>query len=147
MENNTLNFSEETMKFLEHHGILGMHWGRKKALREKSSISYYGKKNRKSGEDSEDSEDFKEAKQLSTKPINSLSNKELETYNRRLQLEDQYRNLTSKDREAYRSQGEKFITDTINNSGKQLASRYITAAATYGIDSGISKANKKFVKK
>ena len=72
------------MSELYHFGIKGMKWGvhkdRKRSVRTKRSKS--------------DSSDYSESRDLLTKSPNQLSNAQLRKINERLNLEQQYSNLT-----------------------------------------------------
>ena len=72
------------MSELYHFGIKGMKWGvhkdRKRSVRTKRSKS--------------DSSDYSESRDLLTKSPNQLSNTQLRKLNERLNLEQQYSNLT-----------------------------------------------------
>jgi hypothetical protein len=65
--------------YLEHTGVLGMHWGRHLPGRTEESHN----------------DEHVKAHVLAKKPIHSLSNNELQTVNQRLQLEQQYKKLKS----------------------------------------------------
>lgn len=95
-------------KVIYHYGIKGMRWG----IRRK----------RPSGPPSEDHTIVKNLRSKSTK---ELSNKELETINKRLNLERNYKSLTSEEKGAGRDYVDKFI----KNYGKQVVSGLATAAA------------------
>ena len=60
---------------LYHSGVLGMRWGRRKVKRKSS-------------------EDYLNAKKIRKKKISELSNKELQEYNNRKNLEQNYKRLT-----------------------------------------------------
>ena len=68
---------------LYHYGRLGMKWGRRKSSGATSSNT--PKKER--------SEDYKAVRKLKKKSIYEMSNKEIETITKRLQLEKQYKDL------------------------------------------------------
>lgn len=68
---------------LYHYGVLGMRWGRRRGTSGSSKDSH-----------KDYSEDYTTARQLKRKSISEMTNKELETLNKRLQLEKQYKELT-----------------------------------------------------
>lgn len=103
-----------------HWGIKGMKWG--------------VRKKRVSSEN--ESDDHKQAQTLQKKHISEMSNKELESLNRRLQLEQTYSNLTRKDHSAAR----KFATDILTEVGKNAVKDLLT-----GKEPGIAKGVKKGV--
>lgn len=70
--------------FLQHYGILGMKWGRKRG-----SISITKSKNY--------SDDHLKKVTLRKKKIYEMTNAELKSLNERLQLEKQYRDLRKSD--------------------------------------------------
>lgn len=94
-------------KELIHYGVLGMKWGVRKA--------------RKSSNPSDDS---KTASKLKTKTLDEMSNNELRTLNTRLQLEQQYKQLTKK-----KSKGKQAVNTFIK--GASTAAGVVAAYATY----------------
>jgi hypothetical protein len=65
--------NEQTLKFIEHHGVKGMKWGVRNE-----------KKNRAP------SGDFKKTIGLRGRPVHQLSNRQLKVVNERLNLEQNY---------------------------------------------------------
>ena len=108
---------EKSMDSLQHVGILGMKWGKRKASVE-----------------SPKSDDHILTTGLRTKKINSLSNAELKKLNERLQLERNYKELVKKDV----SPGQRIATEILVNSAKQTASTYASKYMSKGIDYLIS---------
>lgn len=108
------------MNSLQHVGILGMKWGRRKA--------------RPSGPD-KTSSDHKVGVSLKRKKLSEMSNEELRTLTNRLQLEKQYKDLTKTDI----SSGRKFVSEVLQSAGKQLASKYVAGFLDTGIK-GLAEA-------
>jgi len=102
---------------LKHYGILGMKWG--------------VRKDRSSGRTR--SADSRTAKNLRRKRIEEMSNEELKKLNTRLQLERTYKDLTKKNISA----GQQFVSNVLKESGKNIASKYVTQAGTGAIDAAI----------
>ena len=75
---------------LQHHGIKGMRWGIRRYRNGDGSLTSAGKKRYKKRQPSEESVT---AKKLRKKKMNELTNKELETLNRRTRLETEYKKL------------------------------------------------------
>lgn len=100
---------------LMHWGIAGMKWGVRRNTSSKSSRP--------------DSEDHKTAKSLRGKKVREMSNDELKKLTTRLQLEKQFKDLSSSDV----SPGQRFIQEVISNAGKQLASKYVANAVETGV--------------
>lgn len=75
---------------LYHSGILGQKWYRRRYQNEDGTYTEEGKKRRRKGSD-----DYIRAKELKKKGIKNLSNKELQDYNNRVNLERQYKNNNS----------------------------------------------------
>lgn len=129
------------MKDLKHFGIPGMRWG--------------VRRDRTSGRKPKGSEDYRATKQLRKKKLQDLSNKELQTLNNRLQLEQQYKNLTKKKlsvgqkkvKEVLGKIGGKVVDAAIKGFTEKMASDF---ASRYGPGgSGYSKPtviNTKFLK-
>lgn len=91
---------------LYHFGVKGMKWGvrrdRKRSISTKRSKS--------------DSDDYIESRKLLKKSPNKLSNSELRKLNERLNLEQQYKNLTT----VQKQKGNRFI-DRVGNQMKTTA--------------------------
>lgn len=83
---------------LKHWGILGMHWGVRKA--------------RSSGPDTSSS-DHKVARDLRKKKISELSNDEIRKITSRLQLEKQLKDLNDADAKASREMVSKFLNSPL----------------------------------
>lgn len=66
-----------------------------------------------------------------TKTVHDLSDDELRKRINRLQLEKQYNSLTQKETFA----GKKWVTSVLNDTTKQVASKYLTRLITNSIDS------------
>lgn len=94
------------MNELYHFGVKGMKWGVRKDR--KRSVS--SKRSRS------DSKDYTESRDLLKKSPNKLSNAEIRKINERLNLEQQYSNLTT----SQKQKGNRFI-DKLGNQMKQTA--------------------------
>lgn len=99
------------MNELYHFGVKGMKWGVRKDR--KRSIS--SKRSRS------DSKDYTESRDLLKKSPNKLSNAELRKINERLNLEQQYSNLTT----SQKKKGNRFI-DKVGNQMKQTATNEVS---------------------
>lgn len=99
------------MNELYHFGVKGMKWGVRKDR--KRSIS--SKRSRS------DSKDYTESRDLLKKSPNKLSNAELRKINERLNLEQQYSNLTT----SQKKKGNRFI-DKVGNQMKQTAANEVS---------------------
>lgn len=99
------------MNELYHFGVKGMKWGVRKDR--KRSIS--SKRSRS------DSKDYTESRGLLKKSPNKLSNAELRKINERLNLEQQYSNLTT----SQKKKGNRFI-DKVGNQMKQTAANEVS---------------------
>lgn len=100
-----------------HHGIKGMKWGIRRFQRKDGSLTPAGKK--RYGDDDNKtrvpSEDHKQAQALKGKKLYELSNKELETLTRRMQLEQNYKNLN---RQSV-SKGRQMVSSVLAEVGKE----------------------------
>ena len=103
---------------LYHHGIKGMKWGVRHYQNKDGTYTALGKKRRRD----DYSEDYKRAQELRNRDIRTLSNKELNDLNNRMQLENNYKNL--------KSSGKKKSDGIISRFGKQTTSILIGMAAS-----------------
>ena len=118
---------------LYHFGIKGMRWGVRRYQNPDGSLTNAGKKRLKKGHASNeenDSSNKSNTKSSSTKTVKDMSDDELRQAINRLQLEQQYKNLSPKNV----SKGKKFV-DTVTNDvlkpaaidmGKQVAKSLMT---------------------
>jgi 5-methylthioribose kinase len=93
---------------LEHVGVLGMKWGRRKGRKTTSKLS-------------RSSEDYTTKELLKRKNIKTLSNAEIKKITERMQLERQYKELTKRSM----SPGKKFVLDLLQNTAKEVATSYV----------------------
>ena len=102
---------------LQHHGILGMKWGVRRTPEQLARA-------KKTSSDDE---------------VKKMSDSELRSKINRLQMEKQYKQLTSSEI----SVGRKFVQDVLTNAAKQTATNYVSKYMTKGIDAVIKKATSK----
>ena len=128
-----MNDTKDTIKkdsadsFLAHYGVKGMKWGVRKATSHPAS------------EDSAVASSYKLRAQK--QGIHTLSNKELQTYINRANLEQQFNRLNKKKKNA----GSKFVGDVLKEIGKQEARKLIASKAVeYG--AAVFKMSKTIVK-
>ena len=117
MNNENINLNNQNE--LTHYGILGMKWGVRRSQKQLARISNKAKKKGWS-------EDAETAAKLKTKSLNQMSNAELKKFNERKRLENEYKQLTKKQKNA----GQKFAADV----GRELAKDY----TKQGIKKGVS---------
>ena len=120
---------EKLGAFLEHYGVKGMRWGRRKNNGEAVQVEVGTRPGSKAvargGENYRPSEDAKRAaaaKQVAKKSTtDALSTPELQELVTRMNLEQQYSKLTTNQT----SPGKKFIGDLLGNAGKQQAQKIV----------------------
>ena len=105
---------------LEHFGIKGMHWGRRKGPTHVETPSA----------------DHKEKMRIKSKSISEMSNAELKTVNERLQLEKRYKELATEDL----SRGQRFVRDMLLNSAKNTATQQTSKYMNKAAEAAIAKA-------
>jgi hypothetical protein len=113
---------ERTDSFFEHHGILGMHWGHRKA--ESVSVSH---------------PDHLKKEELKKKPIHTQSNIEIKQFNERMQLEKSYHELNKRKVSA----GEKWVKNLLVGGASVTASAYLGKYMGKGAELLLAKATTK----
>ncbi len=110
---------------LSHFGVPGMRWGR-----------------RKGSSDSSSSSDHTTSRNLKSKKLNEMSNDEIQTLAKRMQLEKQYKEALKADIHP----GKKFAREILASAGKQVASKMLadvmTKAAKDLVRTAASKSKK-----
>ena len=124
-------FTEKYNHELYHYGVLGMKWGVRRNRKSASSSTPNTNIKRKRVP----SEDHLQAQQLKKKKLYEMSNKELETLTRRMQLEQNYKNLNRQQI----SKGQKFVTDILTEVGKETAKNIVKN----GVKTGMNALKKK----
>lgn len=113
-----------------HYGVLGMKWGvRKKKAQavsgKTSAKKSVSRKEQKKRADSKTSPDYNESKFVRNRNVKSMSNADLKKAINRMQLEQQYKQLSQNDKSAAQKMGEQFVKSLIS-SGTQLLVSEIT---------------------
>ena len=106
--------TEDAIESLYHFGVLGMKWGKRGSKKIGSRVYNHIKQNVKK---ENPSEDHKTKTNLKKKRLHEMSNAELKILNERLQLERQFKDLSSKDISA----GRKFAQDILRDVAKETA--------------------------
>lgn len=116
--------------YISHFGVKGMKWGIRRYQNRDGTLTPEGRKRYGRSEDSE------KVREIRKKPVSAMTNQELETVIRRMNLERQYRDLKSSE----------------INSGKKKAKEVLdyanTASQFYNLyNSPMGKATKSAIKK
>lgn len=114
--------------FIQHYGVKGMKWGKRKKRSVETSSSTSSAPARQL------SDDYKTARSLKGKSSAELSNKELQTLVSRMNLEQQYARLNPTPPTT-----QKVVTDILANTGKQLASEYSKKLVVAGVKAAFKK--------
>lgn len=101
---------------LSHHGVLGMHWGKRQGSSESST-----------------SPDHKNAHSLKGKKLSEMSNDELKTLSTRLELEKKFKEAAKQDMHP----AKKVVGEILANAGKQTAATYLAKYMGKGVEAVI----------
>ena len=128
--------------FLAHYGIKGMRWGRRRGSSKNTTKSKKKKRTladrvqkRMEKKNRDESEDYQKVKDLKKKRPSEMSNVELKSYIERMNLEQQYKSLKSKDV----APGQKFATDILREVSKELIKETIKDTTKTAIKSQVGK--------
>ena len=116
-----------------HSGVKGMKWGVRRYQNKDGSLTPAGKK-RYSSDDPKTKIEQKPAKPKK-RQAKDMTDEELRKEINRLQMEQQYKQLTKR----HRSAGEKFVTEVAVGIAKDTAKYYGTKYAKKGIEYLITK--------
>lgn len=95
--------------YIAHFGIKGQKWGRRRYQNKDGSLTPEGKKRY--------SEDYQSMREIRSKPVSSMTNKELESAIRRMNLERQYRDLSRSERD----RGKQTVKDILDYANTAVA--------------------------
>lgn len=109
--------TEDTIDFIQHHGVKGMHWG----VRNPRNRVSRGKK----------------TKTTYQKPAHRLSDADLQKRIRRMEMEKRYSDLNKSDTTV--SKGRKFTSGVLANSGRTVATTLVTGAALLAVSKALKK--------
>ena len=125
--------------FISHHGIKGMRWGVRKARGDRSAFRQRAKAKTES---SDKGERRHRERTIYGKSPERLTNAQLESRIKRMDMEKRYNDLNKKDVSA----GQKFVTDIITNVGKQVitnvATNALTGLGSYAVKQQLGKRTK-----
>ena len=127
---------------LTHYGAKGMKWGVRKARNNSSSVTVVDKKKKIKTYGGKGRIAHPEAIRVRTlgqvakkSGVKALSNKELEEYNRRLNLEQQTQRLSYQDK----NPGQKFVAQLLGQTGKTQAQNVAKDVASVQVRKHITK--------
>lgn len=125
--------------FLYHSGIKDQKWGIRRFQNYDGSLTPEGKERyskkdlKKAKKELKKAEKEKKKYERSQEYIDSLDDKELRERINRLQMEQQYKNLTKPQMNA----GQKFVKDVLYESSKEIAKEYTKKGMKIAIQAGL----------
>ena len=117
-------FETDSDSDIMHFGVLGMKWGVRK---KKNSVS---RKEQKKRANKKTSRDYNEAEFLRNRKVKSLSNAQLKKAITRMQLEQQYEQLSEKDKNKFYTFGKKFVNDLMTSTTQTVVNTIAKTAKT-----------------
>ena len=111
---------------LLHYGVPGMRWGHRKSV---NQINKARRDARKDNPNEDEHEDYK--KTVTAKSMKSMSTKEIQEMNARIQAEKQYNELTARKQSPF----EKAAKEVLMNVAKQTVQNFIQ----HYVDKGVKK--------
>jgi hypothetical protein len=123
---------------LKHIGVLGMKWGKRGGQSgpsgdKSSGVSTGIFTGKPKGVQQPPHPDHQVAHSLKGKRLSSMSNAEIMTLTKRMNLEKQYRDAKKQDH----SNAKKFLHTALANAGQQVAATYIAKAMNKGVQTMI----------
>ena len=97
------------INYLRHFGIKGQKWGRRRYQNKDGSLTPEGKIRY--------SEDYVSSREIRSKPVSQMTNKELENAIKRMNLERQYRDLSRSERD----RGKQQVKDMLDYANTAVA--------------------------
>ena len=117
-------FEKDSDSDIMHFGVLGMKWGVRK---KKNSVS---RKEQKKRANKKTSRDYNEVDFLRKREVKSLSNAQLKKAITRMQLEQQYKQLSEKDKSELYKFGKKFVNDLMTSTTQTVVNTISKTAKT-----------------
>lgn len=118
----------------QHHGILGMKWGKRNGPPYPLDSGGKSSSKRKGGEENHEAKKTEEHSK--SKNLQDLTDDELRARINRLEMEKRYRDLSKTSEVKKTSRGKAFVMDVLEKSGKNIASQ----ATTYIMGTVVNKA-------
>lgn len=154
VEGDSMSMSEAVDKILAHHGVKGQKWGVRRAVNSATGLVKRGRTSTpgepglisRTGSADQITQDRIE-KKLKTGGVQSLSNADIQSYTRRLQMQDDLSRALAKQSAETQKKADGFIKSFVKSQGSRQFDRVANKAVDIAIEKAIESTGVKISKK